>query len=473
MMVQRRPPRFTLTLLGCLAVLPDLSGTVFAATLDASQPEDQPARRESTPAEDNALSPEAPPLSAKAAGRTGAPADLEAQSAAEAAALDREIAKVAGTGEEFGRLNLYGFADFTYTRYIGDYSSTPATFAVGNVNLYLASELGDGWRSLVEVRYLYLPNGATSGGELGYLTDTTVNDYTDFSRPMQWGGISIQRAWIERTFHKLLTVRVGHWLTPYGIWNVDHGSPVVIGVTRPYIIGEALLPASQTGIEIYGTCDINTIQLGYHLTLSNGRGPASTIMDLDDNKAVGGRFFLRFDSAGFGTLTAGGAFYHGRYTSNHAELGVDAKGTPTFVPIVDSQFDELSLSADLKWQWRGLLVQGELIENEVAYLPGGRTKSTIAGLPPSFDSDFRRWGVYSLVGYRLPFFGVMPYAGGGYYKEGSPSWVPGVADFWFGLNLRPTPRVVLKLQYTHAHFYNTTLSGVDMRLITAQTAWSF
>jgi hypothetical protein len=253
---------------------------------------------------------------------------------------------------------------------------------------------------------------------------------------------------------------------------VDHGSPVVIGVTRPYIIGEALLPASQTGIELYGTYDIHRIQLGYHLTLSNGRGPASTIMDLDANKAVGGRFFLRFDSTDFGTLTAGGAFYRGRYTSNHAEVGVDATGTSTFTKVVDSQFDEFSLSADLKWQWRGLLAQGELIENEVAYLPGGRTKSPIPG-SASFDADYRRWGVYGLVGYRFPFLGVMPYGGGGYYKQGSSSWVPEVADFWCGLNLRPTPRVVLKLQYTHAQFYNTTLSTTGMRLITAQTAWSF
>jgi hypothetical protein len=350
-------------------------------------------------------------------------------------------------------------------------SSSTSTFAVGNLNLYLASELGDEWRSLVEVRFMYLPNGGqTNPSLLGPTTDTTVFDNNDYGRPIQWGGIHIERAWLERTFHKLLTVRVGHWLTPYGIWNVDHGSPVVIGVGRPFIVGEALFPSSQTGIELYGTADIDRLQLGYHLTLSNGRGPSSTTADLDSNKAVGGRLFLRHESA-FGTLSVGTAFYRGRYTDKYLDLGTDATGAPAVVDVMNSEYDELSLSADLKWQRGGLLVQGEVIENEVAYTPSGRTVSALSGAP-AFDSDYRRWGAYGLAGYRFAFLGAMPYAGAGYYKEGSPSWIPKLWDFWIGLNLRPTPRVVLKLQYTHVHFYINSPTQ-DAKLLTAQTAWSF
>lgn len=407
---------------------------------------------------------------------TPAGSDVEAQLAAELSAIQSQTASDAyanGQGEQH-RLDLYGFADFQYGRLLGDSPAvTPSSsyFAVGNLNLYLASELGDEWRSLVEVRFMYLPNGGQPSSTLtGPTTDTTVYDGNDYGRPVQWGGIHIERAWLERSFHKLLTVRVGHWLTPYGIWNVDHGSPVVIGVGRPFIVGEALFPASQTGIELYGTADIDRIQLGYHLTLSNGRGPASTITDFDNNKAVGGRLFLRHESA-FGTVNVGTAFYRGLYSNKHSALGVDANGAPTTVTVIDSQYDELSLSVDLKWQWHGLLVQGEAIENEVAYTASGRTVSTSLGAP-AFDSDYRRWGVYGLAGYRFAFLGVMPYGSAGYYKEGSPSWIPKLWYYLVGLNLRPTPRVVLKLQFDYVHFY-LDMPSPNAKMLTAQTAWSF
>jgi hypothetical protein len=116
-------------------------------------------------------------------------------------------------------------------------------------------------------------------------------------------------------------------------------------------------------------------------------------------------------------------------------------------------------------------VQGEVIENEVAYTPSGRTVSTSPGLA-AFNSDYRRWGAYGLAGYRFAFLGAMPYTAAGYYKEGSPSWIPKLWDFWLGLNLRPTPRVVLKIQYTYVHFYINSPTP-DAKMVTAQTAWSF
>jgi hypothetical protein len=425
--------------------------------------------------EDGAQAPEAGVQAPEAGAAAPVTSDVEAGVAAEMAAIQSQSVGYAYASEqaEHRRIDIYGFADFGYMRYVGDslvLSPSPSSFSVGNLNLYLAGDLGDEWRSLVEVRFMYLPNGAlTSPTLVGPAMDTKVYDNNDFGRPVQWGGIHIERVWLERTFHKLLTVRVGHWLTPYGIWNVDHGSPVVIGVGRPFIVGEELFPASQTGIEIYGAADIDNIQLGYHLTLSNGRGPASSTCDFDDNKAIGGRLYLRYESA-YGTFSLGTAAYRGQYTNKHTEISVDAKGTPAVVSTIDAQYDELSLSGDLKWQWGGLLAQAEVIENEVAFTPAGRTAS-ITGAP-AFDSDYRRWGAYGLAGYRFAFLGVMPYAGVGYYKEGSSSLIPKLWDYWVGLNLRPTPRVVLKLQYTNVHFYVDPQTQ-DARMLAAQAAWSF
>jgi hypothetical protein len=227
---------------------------------------------------------------------------------AEAAALEAELnSQSSSTDVSEFKLNFYGFADFTFTQPIGDFTllNAKSTFAVGKLNLYAAADLGDDWRSLTEIRFSYLPNGSAAlANPPPPRTDTTANDYTDLSRPVKWGSIIIERAWLEHTFHPALTVRAGQWLTPYGIWNVDHGSPVIVGVRRPYIVGETLFPERQTGLEIYGAWGFGASQIGYHVTLSNGRGPIDSYQDLDNNKALCGRLFWKQETD-FGALTLG------------------------------------------------------------------------------------------------------------------------------------------------------------------------
>ncbi|MEO6600391.1 MAG: hypothetical protein ABIQ16_10995, partial [Polyangiaceae bacterium] len=185
--------------------------------------------------------------------------------------------------EQQHRLDLYGFADLTYTRLLIPKSSPwnrayypTNSFAVGNFNLYLSSNLGDSWRALGEVRFLYLPNGATSAdAQTGDVkrTDTTVLDYAGFEEPIHWGAIRIERVWVEHEFSTLFKLQVGAFLTPYGIWNVDHGTPAIIGIRAPFAVAEELFPAHQTGLHLYGNIFFDPLEIGYHLTLSNGRGP--------------------------------------------------------------------------------------------------------------------------------------------------------------------------------------------------------
>jgi hypothetical protein len=63
-----------------------------------------------------------------------------------------------------------------------------------------------------------------------------------------------------------------------------------------------------------------------------------------------------------------------------------------------------------------------------------------------------------------------------YNRWGQHFTVPDVAATWVGLNVRPTPRVVLKLSYTYAFFPNngdTDLVFDPLNLLSAQVAWSF
>jgi hypothetical protein len=103
--------------------------------------------------------------------------------------------------------------------------------------------------------------------------------------------------------------------------QADHGSPVIIGPVKPYVIGEQFFPEAQTGFEVLGTVPVGEkATLGYHLTLSNGRGPVEQYQDYDNNKAIGGRLFLR--GYWLGDLTIGASCYGGTVTDARQEVDV-------------------------------------------------------------------------------------------------------------------------------------------------------
>src|SRR5690606_945416 len=156
---------------------------------------------------------------------------------------------------------------------------------------------------------------------------------------------------------------------PYGIWNVDHGSPVIIGVRRPYVVGEALIPERQTGIQIYGSQLLGMVEIGYHLGLSNGRGPLDSFQDLDKNKAVTGRLFFNVDSE-LGDITLGGTVYRGRFTDRFSRTVLNTTGETDIEHVPTERYEELGLAADLRWVHEGLTIQGELISREIAYYEG-------------------------------------------------------------------------------------------------------
>jgi hypothetical protein len=416
---------------------------------------------------------------------TATEAELGAQSDADA---DQAMADLDG---EESALNIYGFADFTYTHLLSDREEWNGvtfgypSFYVGNLNLYLSANLGSNWRALSEVRFTYLPDGVetsdySTGTAVVSRTSTAATDYSDYGRPVDVGGVIIERAWVEYAAHPLFTARFGQWLTPYGIWNVDHGSPAIVGTTRPFIIGAEMFPQRQTGIELYGSYGMESTQLGYHLTVSNGRGPVDTYRDYDKNKALGWRLWGQQDTK-VGTFVLGTSGYKGRYTDRFQTTVFDTLDTGELEWAYDypisSAYKELSLAADFKWTWGGALFQAEAIMHDVAYIEATRPAASVFdGGPQGWTPDYRNWGAYGLMGYRFDWLGVMPYFGGEYWREGKSVAWPDAMAFWGGLNVRPTERVVLKLQGV-CSVRPTDWIGIKtpsaMKQLIAQIAWSF
>ena len=301
---------------------------------------------------------------------------------------------------------------------------------------------------------------------------TTASDHADLFRRLNWGGIEIERAWLEYAFDPRLVVRVGQFLTPYGIWNVDHGTPTLVAVRRPYTIGNALFPERQTGIQVHGITPIGNTDLYYALTLSNGRGPIDAYLDLDDNKAIGGRIALtNFDWA---DISFGISGYYGSFTRLNRNLTIE--DDPIFVAnrTIDNQYNELSLAADFRLKIDGLLIQWEGIANSRRYTDEGRPRAPLSAEDVLLPDQWI-WGTYLLFGIETPWWGIMPYLIVERTRnESTVLGLNGANAIYVGINWRAHPRVTIKGQGTFIYFYGPSEFGrSQIRSFDAQVAWAF
>jgi hypothetical protein len=414
--------------------------------------------------------PPAPPLPAT----LGAPAEAGTPAPAEPidlGALGIQDDSQASRANEHPLL-IYGFADFTYVvplfprdSYLGASLPTNQQFVMGNFNLYLAKQLSERIRALGEVRFLYLPNGQVASGAF---TSTTVGDPADVYRDIRWGGILVERLHVEYDLLPWLTLRGGEFLTPFGIWNVDHGTPTLIGIRRPYIIGQSVFPERQTGLELIGRHFVREIGVEWHLTLSNGRGPIDETRDLDTNKAVGGRVVLEWkrDFA----LRLGFSFYRGLYT-NRTPASFDATAMKASSTILE-RYTEQALAGDLSVDAAHVVFRGEIVAGDRKY------DDNFRGLGPTFTPDNRQWGYYALLGYRLP-HGVLPYVLGEYFKFPQVpiySVIDVVHAFQAGINYQLHPSLIIKLEYSYATLPGSSYKAVSdtpYKTIETQVSWVF
>ncbi|WP_437578396.1 hypothetical protein [Sorangium sp. So ce887] len=229
-------------------------------------------------------------------------------------------------------LRLYGFIDVGVQRtWVPENSGLAAVlpqanalnFVVGNMNLYLDAQPSDHFRFLGELRFTTSPGGApvpvTGPLPPDLAARTTTQPYGTFDStgiamgsPTTYGGlVSIERAHVDWTRFNLFKVRVGQFFTPIGIYNVDHGSPVLITAAVPYFITSRLFPTRQTGVMVYGNTFTGPWELGYNAYVSNGRTENAPFA-FDDNRGFGGRLHASYEDPGKLTLKLGASFIASR-----------------------------------------------------------------------------------------------------------------------------------------------------------------
>ena len=404
----------------------------------------------------------------------------EVMSASELEALGLEV----NAGAVDTAFKLSGFTDFTAYFPIKKTVSVSSagvpsyqSFFVGNVNVYLSKNLNDAFRALTEVRFTYLPNGSpkVEGSRLIY-ESTPAFDYVENGRTTRWGGIILERVYLEWTLHRLAVVRGGQFLTPYGIWNVDHGSPAYIPVQRPYAITSGFFPERQTGLEMLGRWDAgNETTFGYHLTLSNGTGPISEYRDLDNNKAIGGRLYWEQRSVGFFRL--GGSAYYGRDT-NTVPSAVLVKDTVQLEETIVSQYDSLGLAADVQFKYRGLHVQAEFTSTQRRWTTQGRVIHDLLLGPAArgFALDSFSWAAYGLIAYQFDWYALTPFVMLEYTRQQrlEIDAILELAWYHIGLDIQPIDAVTFKIEYGHTSYPKPNrFFQTSSDIVQAQAAWAF
>jgi hypothetical protein len=376
------------------------------------------------------------------------------------------IAEVIGdAGERFvPSVRVYGFADAGIQRSWGGLFnsglalSDATNFVLGNVNAYLDATPVEHFRFLSEVRFTTLPNGAESfsptSGSMAR-QDTGVQDQTSTAggfTTIHWGGIVLERAQIEWTPTDAFNLRVGYFLTPYGIWNVDHGSPTRIMLRPPLFVSVELMPERQTGADLFGVFHVLPWDIGYDLYVSNGRTVGT--VDFSDDKAVGGRVY--FKTRRPFPMQFGASFFRGTTQDYSKAPGVDSAGRAILSRTEIVAYDELDGGLDASLDIDALRVRAEVLFRRVVYEPGKR--AITYGIPNANVTDS---GGYLMLAYRLPWLGMEPLVIGEFLRYPSAAFGDVFLVPSAGINFYVNSAVTIRTQYSYAYSVKVRSSTRD------------
>ncbi len=384
---------------------------------------------------------------------------------AQEAALAALASGTAGGSElatDESMLRVYGFADTGMQKVWGSLYDTglsltdASNFVLGNVNLYFDAKPDDRWRALIEVRLTLFPNGAESlDAKTNTFTthDTTIFDYTSSVggfTSVRWSALILERAHIDYTPYDAFNVRVGYFLTPYGIWNVDHGSPTRIMLRAPFSVTAEIFPERQTGVDAFGRFLFLPWELGYHLYVSNGR--ELDAVDYTEDKSVGARVYLSTRRP-IG-LQLGASFFHGSAQQRSKTVGSTSTGTLGIVRVIDVDQTESAAGADLSIDVDALRIRSEYAMNLTQYNNGKR--ALFAGYPLA---DAVRMDAYVVVAYRLPWLGLEPLVLGEIVRYPTLLLGEGFVTGGGGINVYLSQATTLRTLYSYIRSENFTLHG--------------
>ncbi len=416
------------------------------------------------------------------------------------------------------KFDVYGFMDFGFRKlYMEDnnffqslpWLSTNPNMTLGNINLYFDFKPNEYTRSLIEINLnsgiydddkksgmstYFSPSEAVIESQFyaGLAQSILAQDTTGFldfntayaiaqgmglwpgisagilsanwsnEGGKMYGGVKVERAWLDITPFNFLNFRVGRFITPAGIWNVDHGSPLIVTIGQPNQTSLIpIFPSAQNGIMAYGSAFLGDHDLKYNLYISAGRDDGfnndPSTESLTDFSG-GGHLGVNLDI--LDGISAGFSGYSGKKKriklvgtnaiESATELTEPLLQGYTYEWVKDHDTREIALGGDFKASAFGFTLQSEYNYQLNKNLMDGKKETPIKGFYIMAAYD---WTAHANVGV-MPYFFFESLK----WEKGENNPVEGLYNYPFegwnqisgGINLRLFSNVRWKFEYNLA-----------------------
>lgn len=195
------------------------------------------------------------------------------------------VSGIAAAQDNTAKFRIYGFADMTFQKlffkenaFIKNTFSDRVELTFDHLNLYTDYTPNKNVRMLVELGYRHNPTYLQNVmGQIvnikGMGVDTVMPAQSaTLNKRSGKESFEIERAIAQLKVNQYLNLSFGKFITPAGIWNVDHGSPVIMTLRQPTQFSFVeLFPKSQIGLMGEGTIFIGDADLSYTLYSGTGR----------------------------------------------------------------------------------------------------------------------------------------------------------------------------------------------------------
>lgn len=376
-------------------------------------------------------------------------------------------------------ITVYGYSDLVARNFFerqfpnGAKENPPPTFLMLRTHVLLNSHFAENWQAFVNIRF---QNGARLGS----------------GDPENKGQIELLEAWFEYRYRHWLSIRGGQFLAPFGYFNVrKFQSPIFNTVVLPVMYEEEFLQRAAAGtiipplqtVQISGELSLENWRWGYQAYIGNGSDTDDSGLDVNTNKGVGARFWLkppiRNLLLGVSFYTEEGTFAIRPHVDMKAmmrqaqESGVPMNQVVPIVPVVLESETRRTIGIDTRYLYRNLEIRAEYVKSHLSDLSLVNA-SAISDTTRTYTFDasgFAKTFYYIHVNYSL-FDKLTPYFEINVFKDPRHFVFRNKLTRWtVGAAFRPIPNVALKAEF-HDHQFGEAFNKPPQEFKNFQMVWA-